>query len=116
MKGVSDFFNSKKEGKMGKDAIKHLDEITANPMKIQEELLMKILQDNKDTEYGKKYGFKSIHSKEEFRSSLPLTKYDYYSEYIKRMTKKEKKILLLHMILQFIINHLEQLVLLRGYQ
>ena len=69
MKGVSDFFNSKKEGKMGKDANKHLDEITANPMKIQEELLMKILQDNKDAEYGKKYGFKAF-IEEEFRSSL----------------------------------------------
>ena len=91
MKGVSDFFNSKKEGKMGKDATKHLDEITSNPMKIQEELLMKILQDNKDTEYGKQYGFKSIHSIEEFRSSLPLTKYDDYSEYIRRMSEKGEK-------------------------
>ena len=115
MKGVSDFFNSKNKGKMGKDATKHLDEITSNPMKIQKELLMKILQDNKDTEYGKQYGFKSIHSIEEFRSSLSLKKYDDYSEYIRRMMKKEKKILLLHMILQFIINLLEQLVLLRGY-
>ena len=44
MKGVSDFSNSKKEGKMRKDTTKHLDEITANPTKIQEELLMKILQ------------------------------------------------------------------------
>ena len=91
MKGVSDFFNSKNKGKMGKDATKHLDEITSNPMKIQKELLMKILQDNKDTEYGKKYGFKNIHSIEEFRSSLPLTKYDDYSEYIRRMSEKGEK-------------------------
>lgn len=91
MKGISDIFNPNQQGKKEKDASKHLDEITVNPMKTQEELLMKILKDNKDTEYGKKYGFEKIHSIEEFRSSLPLTKYDDYSEYIKRMTEKGEK-------------------------
>lgn len=91
MKGISDIFNPNQQGKKEKDVSKHLDEITVNPMKTQEELLMRILKDNKDTEYGKKYGFEKIHSIEEFRSSLPLTKYDDYSEYIKRMSEKGEK-------------------------
>lgn len=93
MKENGDFnkFAAMKQGKIGKSAIKHLDEITANPMKIQKEFLMKLLKDNKDTEYGKKYGFENIHSIEEYRSSLPLTNYNDYSEYIKRMTEEGEK-------------------------
>ena len=83
MKENGDFnkFAAMKQGKIGKSAIKHLDDITANPMKIQKEFLMKLLKDNKDTEYGKKYGFENIHSIEEYRSSLPLTNYNDYSEF-----------------------------------
>ncbi len=37
-------------------------EETKKPMECTTELLMKLLQDNKDTEYGKKYGFADIHT------------------------------------------------------
>lgn len=86
--GISNIMAQEKKGK---DACKHLDEITVNPMKIQEELLMKVLKDNKDTEYGKKYGFEKIHNIEEYQNSLPLTKYDDYNEYIRRMTEEGQK-------------------------
>lgn len=69
----------------------HLDKITANPMKIQEDLLMKIIQDNKDSEYGKKYGFEKIHTIEEYQKNLPLTNYDDYKDYIRRMSEEGEK-------------------------
>jgi len=84
--GIMKIFYALKEGKKEKDAIKILEEITAEPMKYQEELLMKLLKDNKDTEYGKKYEFGKIHTIEEFKSSLPITNYENYREYIRRMS------------------------------
>lgn len=75
----------------GRKARKHLDEITQHPMQTQEEFLMTLLQDNKDTEYGRKYGFKDIHSIEDFRKAVPLTDYDDYAPYIERMANKGEK-------------------------
>ncbi|MEG1620251.1 MAG: GH3 auxin-responsive promoter family protein, partial [Eubacterium sp.] len=49
-------------------------EMVKDPMKYQQELLFKLLDDNKDTEYGKKYGFSEITSIKEFQEKLPITK------------------------------------------
>ena len=56
-----------------------------NPMEVNKQLLLKIIRDNEDTEYGKKYDFKNIHSIEDFQEKVPVTKYSDYTEYIKRM-------------------------------
>ena len=56
---------------IGKSAMRSLEEMTKDPRKVQEELLLKILEENKDTEYGRKYGFwKSIPSRTTKRSCL----------------------------------------------
>lgn len=68
--------------------------MTKNPMKYNTELLMKILDDNKDTEYGKKYDFANIKSVEEYQKKVPITDYDSYADYIYRMTEKGEKNLL----------------------
>lgn len=60
--------------------------MTKNPMAVQTKLLMELLQENKDTEYGKKYGFADITSIEEFQERVPLTTYADYEDYIFRMT------------------------------
>ncbi len=45
---------------------------------IADDNLRTILADNKDTEYGKKYGFADIHSMEEYATGVPLTTYEDY--------------------------------------
>lgn len=55
--------------------------------KANEETLLKTLKDNQNTEYDKKYGFDKIHSFEEYKARVPLTTYDDYAPYIKRMIK-----------------------------
>ena len=40
----------------GQDTYAEFQKMAEEPMRCNEELLMKILQDSKDTEYGKKYG------------------------------------------------------------
>lgn len=78
----------------GLPVYKEFQELTKEPQKNQEALLMKILQDNKDTEYGKKYGFADIKSIREFQEKVPISKYDDYVEYILRMTEHGEKNLL----------------------
>ncbi len=47
-----------------------------------EKLLLRILEQNKDTEYGRKYGFANIHSIEEYQKKVPVSVYDDYAGYI----------------------------------
>ena len=56
-------------------------------------LLKTIIEDNKNTEYGKKYNFSEIKTIDEYKKKIPLTSYDDYEEYIKRMIDGEKNIL-----------------------
>ena len=57
------------------------------------ELLMKLLADNKDTEYGKKYDFASIHSIEDYQKKVPVVGYDDLAPYLERMMDGEKNLL-----------------------
>lgn len=68
-----------------------LEVMTHDPMKYNTELLMKILEDNKDTEYGLKYDFANIKSIEEYQAKVPITDYDSYADYIYRMTENGEK-------------------------
>ena len=43
-----------------------------------EDILMKILNDNKDTAYGIKYDFKNIKSIKEYQENVPISEYDDY--------------------------------------
>ena len=78
---------------IGQNITKSLDKMTQDPLKHQEELLLSILEENKDTEFGKKYGFSEIHSIEEYQKRIPLGEYDDFAPYIERMVKGEDKIL-----------------------
>ena len=78
----------------GNNVRKSLDVMTHNPMKYNAALLMKIVNDNKDTEYGQKYDFANIKSIEDYQNKVPITDYDSYAGYIYRMTEKGEKNLL----------------------
>ena len=56
-------------------------------------LLMQILQDNKDTEYGRKYGFADITTVEEYQKRVPVIVYDHIAEAIERMCNGEQNVL-----------------------
>ncbi len=53
-------------------------------------LLMDILMDNSNTEYGKKYDFADIKDEDEYREKVPLTTYDDYEAYIDRMVNNNE--------------------------
>lgn len=82
---------AEKKAQEARRMMQHLEEITQDPMKVQEEFLLKLLDDNKHTEYGKKYGFADIRSVEEYRKKVPVTSYDDYARYIERMSEKGER-------------------------
>lgn len=65
--------------------VAHLDKITKTPMEVQTKLLLELLEENKDTEYGKKFNFDRIRSIEEYQKCVPISEYDDYTTYIDRM-------------------------------
>jgi hypothetical protein len=59
----------------------------------QAAILRRYLQANRDTEFGRKYRFAGIASASQFQKNVPLTTYDDYGEYIRRIGEGEERIL-----------------------
>ncbi|MBC8060412.1 MAG: GH3 auxin-responsive promoter family protein [Clostridiaceae bacterium] len=60
---------------------------------VQRKKLLNIISNNKTCEYGKTHTFENIKTLEEFQSSVPLTVYEDYKEYIEKIRNGEKNIL-----------------------
>ena len=73
--------------KLGIPVVEALNRMAEDPMGENEKLLLRILEQNKDTEYGRKYGFANIHSIEEYQKKVPVSVYDDYAGYILRMSE-----------------------------
>lgn len=67
------------------EVLHEFDRSTESALSVNSQLLMTIINDSKDTEYGKKYGFGEIHDAGEYRKRVPLTTYEDYENYIDRM-------------------------------
>jgi hypothetical protein len=63
------------------------------PYDAQREVLFSLIDKAKDTEFGQKYGFKSINSIEKFRDRVPIRTYDEMKPFIDRLLKGEQNIL-----------------------
>ena len=79
------------EGKA--DAISRFEELCRNAVAEQEKFLMDRLAENKDTEYGKLFGFEDIHSVEEYQKELPITFHYDYETIIERQISGEERLL-----------------------
>lgn len=64
-----------------------------DPVGTQQRLLLTILRRNQDTEYGKAYGFASLHSLKDYQGNVPVIDYEDIRSRIDRMTRGEKNIL-----------------------
>ncbi len=76
---------------LGRYTFKRFDGYTTRAMETQNKILMKILQENKDCELGKKYDFANIHSIEEFQDKVPLSTFEDYAPLIDRMLEKNEQ-------------------------
>lgn len=66
---------------------------TKDPERVQEAKLLALLSKNRDTEYGRRYGFASIRSIEDYQGRVPLVTYDDIQDLMIRVTRGEKGIL-----------------------
>ena len=60
---------------IGQSTIRALDKMSKDPGKVQEELLLSLLKQNQDTEYGRESGFSDIHSVREYQERVPIREY-----------------------------------------
>ena len=79
---------------LGNMVFKGVNHFTSIPVETQEKILMQIIEENKDTEYGKKIGFDKVHSVEDFQKIVPLSNYDTYSDYVDRMLDGEENLMM----------------------
>ncbi len=63
------------------------------PHDVQEELFQKLISRGAQTEFGQKYDFKSIESREEYRQRVPVHHYEDIFPYIERIMRGEQRIL-----------------------
>ena len=79
---------------LGKIVFKSMDHFSQIPVETQAKTLLKIIEKNKNTEYGKKIGFDKICSVEDFQKIVPLTTYEDYADYVDRMLDGENNLMM----------------------
>lgn len=63
------------------------------PHEVQREWLKKLIQSARETEWGKKFSFRSIDTYEHFSERIPLQNYESLKPYIERLRRGEQNIL-----------------------
>eukprot|EP00057_Strongylocentrotus_purpuratus_P004156 XP_003728141.1 PREDICTED: 4-substituted benzoates-glutamate ligase GH3.12-like [Strongylocentrotus purpuratus] len=74
----------------GKYYLRKLKTAWKNPRYAQDQFLMRVLKENGDTDYGRKFKLKNIVSAEEFRKRHSLTTYEDYKPYVERVMAGEQ--------------------------
>lgn len=72
---------------------KKIDAVIASPVQYQNKVLLSIIQRNKGSEWGKKFGFNSITNVDDYKKNMPLVNYSDVYPYIKRMMHKEQNLI-----------------------
>ena len=70
-----------------------IDFLKKHPEDVQRETLLNLLNSARNTEFGKKYGFESIDSEDEFKRTLPLQGYEEIKPYVERLRQGEENLL-----------------------
>ncbi|MBQ9064954.1 MAG: GH3 auxin-responsive promoter family protein [Blautia sp.] len=78
----------------GSKVLERLEKDSLHGNAVSQELLMRLIRENENTEYGKKYGFEKIHSYDDYAARVPLSSYEDFEPYIEQMVCFNKKNLL----------------------
>ncbi len=70
-----------------------IDYFIRNPIEVQDSLLSRFIEKNRNTKFGIKYKFNEIFSKESFRELVPLHPYEDMQPYIEQMMHGEPNVL-----------------------
>ena len=77
----------------GKSFLERLEKSSLNAIEENKTLLLSLIEENKDTEYGRKYDFANIKTVEDYTAKVPFSEYEDYEKYIDRMLKGEENII-----------------------
>ena len=72
---------------------RHLENILERPHETQRKLLMNMIVRARATEWGRRYGFPTIRTPEQFSGAFPVQEYESLKPYIERMMLGEKNVL-----------------------
>ncbi|UCE77379.1 MAG: GH3 auxin-responsive promoter family protein, partial [Gammaproteobacteria bacterium] len=77
---------------VGKQSARRFDAATRDPLRTQTELLLGMVRNNADTEYGRRYGFASIDSIADYQKQVPVITYADIERDMERVVAGEKNI------------------------
>lgn len=80
-------------GKVFEQRVKEIDQYATGSEEIQHRVLAKLLKKAKNTEWGRKYDYKSIYSYDEFRNRVPVQTYDDVKPYVERIRTGEQNLI-----------------------
>lgn len=80
-------------GKVFENRAREIDLYATHTEELQHRALEKLLKRAKDTEWGKKYDYKSIRSYDEYRQRVPVQTYDEVKPYVERLLRGEKNLI-----------------------
>ena len=69
----------------GAEALERMEQASLRAPQISLETLMRVIRGNENTEYGRKYDFRSIHSYADYAKKVPFSEYEDYEPYLERM-------------------------------
>lgn len=76
-----------------KKRITQVEYFMKHPNQVQTDWFRKLISHAAETEWGKKYGYSSIKTPEEYQQRVPISDYEGLKPYIERMQKGEQKLL-----------------------
>lgn len=80
--------SNRKIADQGMKMISDFEKYKSDPDSKNIEILLKIINDNKDTEYGRKYRFAEVRNIDDYRKLVPLSTFDNYAEMVYRELEK----------------------------
>ncbi len=69
---------------MGASALTRLRQDTARAIALQHQTLLELMEENRDTEYGRRHGFAQVETAADYQRLVPLSDYANYDAYIQR--------------------------------
>lgn len=76
-----------------KKRIPDIEHFISHPEEVQHQLLLSLINEAKQTEWGKKYRYSEIKTLEEYKQRVPIGNYETHKPYIERMMNGEQHLL-----------------------
>ena len=78
---------------VGKKALNKIKQATLNPEKAQMDFLMDLINDNKNTVFGKDHNFAQIKNYDDYKKNVPIRNYDDFDKYMELLSKGKEDVL-----------------------